>query len=74
MAETCRFCGLDIEEDQPLFVSEDAEHCHQKCLERRLVGLEFKGVKPELIEAILQSFNPPPKKRRSWFFARRESK
>jgi len=74
MAETCRFCRNEIQAEEPVFISEDEEQCHQKCLERRLVGLEFKGVKPELIEAILQSFSPPPKKRRSWFFGSREKR
>ena len=74
MAETCQFCGQEISVSESVFVSDEQEHCHQRCLERKLVGLEFKGVKPELIEAILQSFKPQPKKKKRWLFGGKEKK
>lgn len=70
MNDTCRFCGQEIETEEELFVSDERETCHQRCLERRLVGLEFQGVKAEIIDVLLDSFKPakPKKKRRFLFF------
>ena len=73
MAGTCLFCGAEMLDTDPIFISEDQEKCHQKCLERKLVGLEFKGVQPELIEAILNSYTQQPKKQGFWPFKKRKS-
>ncbi|OGH02013.1 MAG: hypothetical protein A2600_04710 [Candidatus Lambdaproteobacteria bacterium RIFOXYD1_FULL_56_27] len=72
MSESCQFCGREIEPQEPIFRSEDQEVCHQKCLERKLVGLELKGVKTELVDALLGSFRPAEKKTRFGFLRFRE--
>lgn len=70
MNDTCHFCGQEIESEEELFVSDEQDTCHKRCLERRLVALEFKGVKDEIIDVLLESFKPAreKKKRRFLFF------
>ena len=66
--EYCSFCGLRFEEGQEAFLSEESDKCHQKCLERKIVSLELKGVRPELVDVLLASYKPVKKKKRFRIF------
>ncbi|MDT8445579.1 MAG: hypothetical protein RRB13_01625 [bacterium] len=68
MSETCEFCGQEITAEEERWISDEEESCHRRCLERKLVALEFKGVKGEIIDVLLDSFKPAKKKRRFKFF------
>ncbi|OGG95197.1 MAG: hypothetical protein A2508_07490 [Candidatus Lambdaproteobacteria bacterium RIFOXYD12_FULL_49_8] len=64
----CSICGFGLLDPAEVFVSEDQEKCHRRCLERKIVSLELKGVRPELVDVLLESFKPAKKKKRFWGF------